>query len=113
LLPEIGALAVTNRGGNPIELHLLFVPCEFDGASRYTVAPQEPESQRGKKTLPSHKDRRTVGQSIIKRLATQSGLFGPIARSSFSEQLDRGGLRTAWKYVYLLRGARRLTRYVE
>ena len=65
MLPEIGALAVTNRGGNPIELHLLFVPCEFDGASRYTVAPREPESQREKKLcLATNTDGQLVSPSL-------------------------------------------------
>ena len=66
----------------------------------------------GENKLGSKKDQ-IPRQSVIKRLAKQSGLFGPFARSSSSQQLDQAGLLTAWKYVYLSRGGQRLTRYVE
>jgi hypothetical protein len=67
----------------------------------------------GENKLGSKKDRDIPRQSVFKRLAKQSGLFGPFARSSSSQQLDQAGLLTAWKYVYLSRGGQRLTRYVE
>jgi hypothetical protein len=65
------------------------------------------------KTLGSNKGRKLVRQSIFKRLARRRGSFGPIAVGILSPHFDRAALRTAWKYVYLLRAGNRLTRYVE
>ena len=52
-------------------------------------------------------------QSVFKRLARRHGFFAPMPSNLFSPQFDRAGLQIAWKYVYLLRAGRRLTRYVE
>jgi hypothetical protein len=99
-------------GGKPIELHLLFVPeCKLAGRRLKHDAPGA--AAAGENKLGNKKDRQVAGQPVFKRPARQSGLFGPFARSSFSQQFDRSGLRTAWKYVYLFRADNRLTRYVE
>jgi hypothetical protein len=84
----------------------------INGASRQNAAPQEPQVT-GEDKLGINKDRQIAGQSIFNRLAKQRALFGTFARSSFSQQFDRAGLRTAWKYAYLFRAGDRLTRYVE
>jgi hypothetical protein len=52
-------------------------------------------------------------QSAFKRLARRRSFFAPMPSNLFSPQFDRAGLQIAWKYVYLLRAGRRLTRYVE
>ena len=67
----------------------------------------------GDKNLGTNKDRQTILKSVLKRLDSPRGFFGPMPRSSFSPQFDRAGLQIAWKYVYLMRAGRRLTRYVE
>jgi hypothetical protein len=112
-LHEIGAHADTSKGESPIELHLLFVPdSELNGAPRQKRgAPGA--AVTGESNLGSQKDRQANGQSIFKRSARRNSSFGPFAKSSFSQQFARIGLRTAWKYVFLFRAGQRLTRYVE
>ena len=63
--------------------------------------------------LGRQKDRQAFGPSMFKRSARRNSSFGRLAGSFFSPQLARAGLRTAWKYVYLLRAGQSLTRYVE
>jgi hypothetical protein len=112
-LHEIGAHADRSRGESPIELHLLFVPeCEL----KRSVALKRDAPGAAvnvEKQIEQPKRRQIVGQSIFKRSARRSSSFGPFARSSFSQQFARTGLRTAWKYVYLFGTGQRLTRYVE
>ena len=99
------------QGGEPIELHLLFVPeYELRGAALKRGAPGA--AVTGENKLGS-KNRQIARQSVFKRLARQSGLYGSLARVSSSQQFDHAGLLTAWKYVYLFREGHRLTRYVE
>jgi hypothetical protein len=112
-MQEIGAHADTSKGESPIELHLLFVPdSELNGAPRQKRgAPGAAVTEKEK--MGSQKDRQANGQSIFKRSARRNSAFGPFARSSFSQQFARTGLRTAWKYVFLFRAGHRLTRYLE
>ena len=109
-LQEIGAQADTSKGGKSNRAASSVCPDgELKGAPRQKRGAPGAAVTEGEK-LGSHKDRQA---SIFKRSARRNRSFGPFARSSFSQQLDRAGLRTAWKYVYLLRGVHRLTRYVE
>ena len=109
--PHDRGLVWLRNGGNPIELHLSFVQMRITGRRAETRRSRS----RGprEKTLGSNKDRKLVHQSIFKRLARRRGSFGPIAVGILSPHFDRTALRTAWKYVYLLRAGNRLTRYVE
>jgi hypothetical protein len=86
--------------------------CELTGRRAKTRRSRSRWS-RGDKKLGTHKDRKLIRQSIFKRLARRRGSSGPFASGFCSPQLDRAGLRTAWKYVYFLRARHRLTRYVE
>jgi hypothetical protein len=102
-----------NRGGNPIELHLSFVPdCKLAGRRAKTRRSRS-RGPGGNRSLGIIKGRKVIRQSIFKRLAKRRSSFGPVAIGFFPPQLDRAGLRTAWKYVYFLRAGNRLTRYVE
>ena len=66
----------------------------------------------GENRLGANNQRQTGHLSASRRQAKQAGLFRRFARSSSSQQIDRG-LRTAWKYAYFFHAAHRLTRYVE
>jgi hypothetical protein len=107
----IGGSCGEQLGGSPIELHLSFVQCELT-ERRAKTRRSRSRGPREKK-LGSKKDRKLVRQSTFKRLARRRGSFGPIAVEILSPHSDRAALRTAWKYVYLLRAGNRLTRYVE
>src|ERR1700676_5463272 len=103
---RMGAFAVKCWGGNPIELHLLFVPeCELTGRRAKSRRPRSWRSRERENPLSSNQDRPTARQSISKRSARQ--------RRSSPQQSDRTGLRTAWKYAYLFHADHRITRYVE
>jgi hypothetical protein len=89
----------------------LFVPeRELKGAALKRGAPG---AGHWENNLGSKQNRRIPGQVIFKRSAKQGGLFDAFAKTSVSQQFDRAGLRTAWKYVHLFRAEFRLTRYVE
>jgi hypothetical protein len=110
---EIGALAGPIEGGNPIELHLLFV-ANYIGASRQNAASQKPgERETGRRKLGPTADRENARQSVFKRIARHGWMFGTLPGNPSEQPLDRAGLRIAWKYVYLIRAGDRLTRYVE
>jgi hypothetical protein len=84
----------------------------INGASRSNATLREP-GLFGEKKLGSNEDRRMMSLSTFMRLARRRGPFGLLARGYNSPRLDRVGLQTAWKYVYLARAVYRLTRYVE
>ena len=84
----------------------------INGASRSNATLQEPRLT-GEQKLGSNEGRRMTSQSTFKRLARRRSSFDLLAKGSSSPRLDRAGLQTAWKYVYLVRAGYRLTRYVE
>ena len=110
----MGAFAVKNWGGNPIELQLLIIPeCELTGRRAINATLQEPRSKGERTILGNNKDRQILGQSVFKRSARQSAWFGSPLKRFPSLAFDRASLGIAWKYVYLFPAGYRLTRYVE
>jgi hypothetical protein len=58
-------------------------------------------------------EREIACQSVFKRIAKHGWVFVKTPAKPSPQLVDRAGLGTAWKYVYLFRAANRLTRYVE
>jgi hypothetical protein len=110
-----GSCSSQQKGEKPVELHPLFVP-ERGLEKERRAKTRRSGSGVGywrERILQATADPESRHQSVFKRVIKRGWVIGRTAGNPTMQLHYESSLRTAWKYVYLLRLGDRWTRYIE